>query len=68
MVALHLAQVFGNARPRGSDDARDVLVAEGNRQQGAPRILDAEVVAQIEHRDRDALVKIEVQQARSAAQ
>jgi hypothetical protein len=68
VVALHLGQVLGNSRPRGTDNARKVLVAEGDSQQGAARIFNAEVLAQIEHRAGDAFVEIEVEQPGGAAQ
>jgi hypothetical protein len=66
MVALHLAEVFSDSRPRSTDDAGDVLVAERNGQQRAAGIFDAEVVTQVEHRERDAFVEVEVEQAGGA--
>src|ERR1700686_3827297 len=60
--------MFSHSGPRGSDQIGDVLLAERYSQQGPARFLDSEVGTQFEQRNRDSLMKSEIQKTAAAQQ
>ena len=68
LFALQSRQMLGNSWPRCAHQVGYVLMAESYAQQGAARLLDSEVRAQLQQRDAYSFVQAKVQKTRAAQQ